>query len=195
MSRSNQPPTDKILLEAVELRMAGLKWEIVAEKLHRAFDTVRKWPMRYPDRWQAAIEQAEQRLTIDSNAESVLVLRNMLRAEDIKMRWHAAKTLVGLRVDLGKLGVRLMLARNTTGANGPNPLDDPAFRYFQSMQSLSDEALKELVDGLRPSNLERLGLDQDGHALPGTGDGGDSGCITLPAAHDHHDQTLASSHA
>ena len=90
MSRSNQPPSDKLLFEAVELRIAGLKWEIVAEKLNRAFDTIRKWPMRYPDRWQAAIERAEQRLTIDSNAESVVVLRNMLRDDDIRMRWHAA---------------------------------------------------------------------------------------------------------
>lgn len=147
---TNRPPSDKLLLEAVELRIGGFKWEVVAEKLKRSFETIRKWPMRYPDRWEAAIERAEKRLTVDSNAESVVVLRNMLRADDIKMRWHAAKTLVGLRIDLGKLGLRLMAARAVSGQL-PDPNADEDYRLFQFLRQRSDRELAERAEAIRPS--------------------------------------------
>ena len=38
MVRSNRPPSDKLLLEAVELRTAGATWERVAEKVKRLQD-------------------------------------------------------------------------------------------------------------------------------------------------------------
>ena len=106
MVRSRKPPSDDQLFEAVELRSGGWKWESVAQQLKRSVETVRKWPVRYADRWQAAMSRAEQRLAVDTEAEAVVALRTILRADDIKMRWHAAKTIIGMRIDLGKIDAR-----------------------------------------------------------------------------------------
>ena len=188
MSRFNHPPSDKLLLEAVELRIGGLRWEIVAEKLKRAFNTVRKWPMRYPERWEAAIERAEQRQTVDSNAESVVVLRNMLRADDIKMRWHAAKTLVGLRVDLGKLGLRIVVARAASGQIA-NPNEDREYHLYRFLQQHSDEELAQVADAVRTSQEPRSDEHgPSGHARESTECGRDSTCVADTAAHGQHGQ-------
>ena len=143
MAHTNQPPSDKLLLEAVELRIGGYKWEAVAEKMHRAFGTIRKWPMRYPERWQAASERAEQRLAVDSNAESVVVLRNMLRTDDIKMRWQAAKTLVTLRLELGKLGLRALAA---AGGKPPGPPVEKTLALLGLLEQFSDDELAQLAE-------------------------------------------------
>jgi hypothetical protein len=47
----------------------GFKWETVARKLRRAVETVRKWPLRYAERWQAAIDRAELRRAVDNDAK------------------------------------------------------------------------------------------------------------------------------
>ena len=180
MSRFNQPPSDKLLLEAVELRIGGFRWEIVAERLKRAFNTVRKWPMRYPERWEKAIERAEQRLTVDSNAESVVVLRNMLRADDIKMRWHAAKTLVGLRVDLGKLGLRIVVTRAASGQIAGAETDQE-YQYYRFLQQHSDEELAQLADVVRCSPSSRSDEHgQSGHAREAAECNRDSTCVATP---------------
>jgi hypothetical protein len=190
MSRSNQPPSDKLLLEAVELRAAGFKWETVAEKLGRAVETVRKWPMRYPDRWQSLIERAEERLTIDSNAESVVVLRNMLRDADVKMRWQAARTLVALRIDLGKLGLRLLAARNAVGRQ-TGPAEDPDYQFFRFMQTKSDQELARIAELIRPSQSEWAALGLNGQAGGGAEAGPDWTCDPTPPAHDRLDPATA----
>jgi hypothetical protein len=191
MSHFNQPPSDKLLLEAVELRIGGFKWEIIAAKLKRSVVTVRHWPMRYPERWEAAVERAEQRLTVDSNAESVVVLRNMLRDEDIKMRWHAAKTLVGLRVDLGKLALRLFAARGASGQT-PNPKEDPEFQMLQFLRTRSDAELEEMAAAIRPAIEQRGAHDHPGHARDVAGFNQDSTCGDAPSAHDQHDTSPTS---
>ena len=185
MSRFNHPPSDKLLLEAVELRIGGLRWEIVAEKLKRAFNTVRKWPMRYPERWEAAIERAEQRQTVDSNAESVVVLRNMLRADDIKMRWHAAKTLVGLRIDLGKLGLRILTARAAFGQT-PDPNADEDYRLFRFLRQHSDRELTEIADAVRPSLEGYSEHGPAGHALKDAECERASAYVADPTEHGQH---------
>lgn len=185
MSSFNSPPSDKLLLEAVELRIGGFKWEIVAEKLKRAFHTVRKWPMRYPERWEAAIERAEKRLTVDSNAESVVVLRNMLRADDIKMRWHAAKTLVGLRIDLGKLGLRILTARAGSGQTS-DPNADEDYRLFRFLRQHSDRELAEIADAVRPSLESNSEHGPAGHASEAAVCDRASTCVVNFAEHGQH---------
>jgi hypothetical protein len=147
MAHANQPPSDDLLQAAVEWRIGGLKWEAVAEKVRRAASTVRRWPLRYPERWEAAVERAEKRLTVDSNAESVFVLRNMLRADDPKWRWYAAKTLVGLRIELGKLGLRTLAARTAAGAS-PDPALDTDYQTFCLLNRKSDQELADMAQAL-----------------------------------------------
>lgn len=182
MPRLNKPPSDNLLQEAVELRIGGYKWEVVAQKVKRAFNTVRKWPVRYPERWEAAVERAEKRLTVDSNAESVVVLRNMLRADDLKMRWQAAKTLVGLRVDLGKLGLRLLTARAAVG-NPIDPAADQDYQLFRLLQKHSDRELERIVEAVYPS-VERLGAHGPaGHASDAATCNSNSTCAAGSSAH------------
>ena len=83
---ANKPPSDDLLARAAELRAGGLSWEAVAAKIGRAADTVRRWPTQYPDRWQAVLHAAERRLVSEAGAESVLVLRQLLRSDD-GWRW------------------------------------------------------------------------------------------------------------
>ena len=181
MPRLNKPPSDNLLQEAVELRIGGHKWEIVAQKVKRAFNTVRKWPVRYAERWEVAVERAERRLSLDSNAESVLVLRNMLRADDLKMRWQAAKTLVGLRVDLGKLGLRILTARAAAG-DPIDPAADQDFQLFRFLQQQSDLQLAEVAASLYPS-LAPTSHGPAGHAGDTATCGKDSACVAGAAAH------------
>lgn len=181
MPRFNKPPSDDLLQEAVELRMGGCKWEVVAEKVKRAFNTVRKWPVRYAERWEAAVERAERRLSLDSNAESVLVLRNMLRADDLKMRWQAAKTLVGLRVDLGKLGLRLLAARAAVGQRS-DPAADQDYQLFRFLQQQSDQHLAEIAASLYPATAP-ASHGPAGHAGDPARCDKDSACVAGTSGH------------
>jgi len=107
MKPSGKPPSEELLFEAVELRSAGFGWEAVAEKLHRAVETVRKWPLRYAERWQAAIDKSEMRHAVDTQAESIVILRSLARASpDDKVRYQCAKRLLDQRLGLGKLQIQ-----------------------------------------------------------------------------------------
>ena len=180
MPRFNKPPSDDLLQEAVEWRIGGCKWEIVAQKVKRAFNTVRKWPVRYAERWEAAVERAERRLSLDSNAESVLVLRNMLRADDLKMRWQAAKTLVGLRVDLGKLGLRILAARAAVG-QPINPAADQDYQLFRFLQQQSDQQLADIATSLYPVPAP-TSHGPAGHAGHPARSDNDSACVAGPSS-------------
>ena len=181
MARLNKPPSDDLLQEAVEWRMGGFKWEVVAAKVKRAVNTVRKWPVRYAERWEAAIERAERRLSVDSNAESVLVLRNLLRADDLKLRWQAAKTLVGLRVDLGKLGLRLLATRTAAGLTN-DPTADPNYQLYHLLQQRSDRELSHLVESLGLSAANGFPTHGPvGHARDSAKGGIEATCAAEPA--------------
>jgi len=179
MASRNKPPSDELLQEAAEWRMGGFKWEIVAERIKRPCSTVRKWPARYPERWEAAIERAERRLTVDSNAESVVVLRNMLRVDDLTMRWRAAKTLVELRIELGKLGLRIVAAR-AAAVPTIDPATDQEYQFFQMLKRQSDEELDRIAAIVDPSLATAQGRKGLGRDFA-TGES-DSPCAAAPTA-------------
>src|SRR5581483_5616911 len=114
---SNLPPSDDLLEQAAEARAGGMSWEAVAAKLDRPAETVRKWPAAYPDRWQATARTAERRLVTDAGSESVLVLRNLLRSADDKLRRDAARLLLRLLVEVIKLDAR---AAGRSASAGPS---------------------------------------------------------------------------
>ena len=119
MARARIPPSDDRLIEAVELRMGGFTWETIAKRLLCSPETVRKWPVKYADRWQAAMDRAERRLAVDTEGEAVVALRSILRGDDTKFRYHAAKAIIAMRIELGKMDSR-NLARQT---RGPTEID------------------------------------------------------------------------
>jgi hypothetical protein len=99
-AKSTKPPNDDMLREAAEMRASGAAWEAIGAKLHRAESSVRRWPQAYPDRWNRFAAEAEHAVVVEAVAESVHVLRNLLRSQDEKIRRDAARALAELRIDL-----------------------------------------------------------------------------------------------
>jgi transposase len=137
---SNQPPSDDLMTLAAELRAGGLSWEAVAAKVDRSAETVRKWPTAYPDRWHALLHAAERRLARDAAAESMLILRQLLRSDDEKVRRDAARLLINLRVELDKIDLR------SAKPSGQATTSD-AIRLLARMLGIyTDEQLAQLVE-------------------------------------------------
>jgi hypothetical protein len=134
-----KPPSDRQLRLAAEQRASGSNWIVVGKRLRRAAETVRKWPLLYPDRWKAAQIEAERSIAADAEGESVFILRQLLRADDDKTRWNAAKLLLHLRVDL----VRLQLRAEAQNHSGPTA--DSIRMLVSLLESQTDEHLEKLV--------------------------------------------------
>ena len=100
---TRKPPSDSVLFRAVESRAAGNSWEAVAKLVRRSPHTVRKWPQMYSQRWIAALRKAERTVIDSAAAESVLVLRELLRSVEEKVRVEAAWRLVFQRLELNKI--------------------------------------------------------------------------------------------
>lgn len=140
----NKPPSDAVLTRAAELRAGGSTWEAVAAKLRRSPETVRKWPTTYPDRWRTVLHHAERRLLTDTGAESVLILRQLLRSKDDKIKWHAAKSLLALRIEFAKLDAR------AAAAEALPPPDSDTARLVAFLEGRPDDELERLVADLQP---------------------------------------------
>jgi hypothetical protein len=133
-----QPPSDDVLARAAEVRAAGAAWQAVGEEVGRAARTVRRWPRLYADRWTAAYIEAERVLAALADSESVLTLRKLLVSRDEKIRWHAAKALIGRRIDRAKIELK-----------SPPPtqpaLSSDAARYIAFLDGHSDEELDAII--------------------------------------------------
>ena len=140
-----KPPSDRALTFAAQLRTEGLTWPAVAKQLRRSVHTVRKWPMVFAERWKAAQGEAERRVAADAEGESVLILRQLLRADDDKIRATAARSLVGLRIDLLLIAVKQMALNKSGNARSATQL------LVDMLETQSDEDLAKLVT----SEIER----------------------------------------
>lgn len=137
---TNTPPPDELLELTAELRAGGLSWEVVAAKVGRSAETVRKWPAAYPDRWKAHLHAAERRLAREAAAESMLILRQLLRSDDEKIRRDAARLLSNLRLEFDKIDQRAA-ARSPAGAT-----QSDAVRLLAHFLGIyTDEQLTQLV--------------------------------------------------
>ena len=128
-------PALATLTRAANLRAAGCSWESVAAQLGRAVEGVLKWPD--DERWPALLADAEKRLAVEAGAEAVLVLRNLLRAEDEKVRRDAARFLLELRFRLA--------APPDTSDDLPSPRSADARRLVAFLESHSDDDLARLA--------------------------------------------------
>ena len=138
-----RPPSDELFARAAELRVTGASWETVATQVHRAVRTVTGWPRKYSDRWVAALAQAERRLVVQSDSESVNTLRRLLISDDEKVRWHAAKSLIARRIERDKLDRK-------NAASSPSPLTSDAARLIAFLDGQPDEELAAIAAELAP---------------------------------------------
>jgi len=138
-----KPPSDRQLRLAAEERASGSSWVVVGKRLRRSPKTVRKWPLEFPDRWKAAQTEAERQVAADAEGESVLILRQLFRADDDKTRWNAAKLLLKLRTDLIHLELRAAAQRNSGGTA------DSIRTLVALLETQTDEDLEKLVTAER----------------------------------------------
>ncbi len=109
MGRVNKPPSAQKIKRAVEMRIGGSTWELVAGRLGCSTETVRKWPLRYADRWQAAWHEAECRLAERSRSDSTRALRTLLNDPNSHVRFRAARALLYEQIDRLKLRLRALV--------------------------------------------------------------------------------------
>jgi hypothetical protein len=138
------PPSDDLVNQAAEERAGGATWAAAAVRVGRSADTVRRWPIHFPDRWQAALREAEVRLAGDAAAESVLTLRQLLRSDDETVRRDCARLLIDLRLKLARLG-------RGDPTDGPTSrLSPEALRFIAFLDGHPDDELAELTADLDP---------------------------------------------
>ena len=147
------PPSNAVFARAAELRVGGATWKTVAREVRRAERTVRRWPRYYPDRWFAALLQAERLMTAQADNESLHTLRCLLASKDEKVRWHAAKSLIVRRIERDKIELK------TQTREPQRPLTDEARELIYFLEGHSNDQLEEIIDAVRP------------HALPAPGGG------------------------
>lgn len=128
---------DALLIRAAELRASGAGWSVVAQTVGRTVDVVRRWPMRYPDRWAVHLRAAERRQAADAAAEGLHVLRRQLRSDDDKTARDAAAKLLDFKLAADKLV-------------GPPAETDAARSQFHRLadhlETLSDDQIRRLLD-------------------------------------------------
>jgi hypothetical protein len=141
---TTNPPSDELIARAAEDRAGGATWAAVAANLGRSAETVRRWPTLYPERWQAALRDAEVRLAGDAGAEALLTLRQLLRSDDEKVRRDCAQALLRLRFDLTRLGLNTSPDRPAAG------LTPEAVRFIAYLDGHPDDELAQLTADLSP---------------------------------------------
>ncbi|MFO0796992.1 MAG: hypothetical protein U0804_05905 [Gemmataceae bacterium] len=135
---------DATLARAAQLRAAGCSWESVAAQLGKTVETVLKWPETYADRWPPLLADAEKRVAVEAGAEATLVLRQLLRAEDEKVRRDAARFLLELRFKL--------VAPPDPSDPLPAPRSADARRLVAFLESHSDDDLARLAAEVRTAD-------------------------------------------
>jgi hypothetical protein len=155
-----KPPPEAVLARAAELRATGHTWEATAKLLKRSSGVIQRWPLKYPDRWAAALRDAQRRAITDCAAESLVILRQLLRADDGKLRLGAAEFLADLRVEQAKLDLK-------AGEAAPEvpPL---ALQIAHYMENHTDEDIAQMADFLRRPPLAERVLEH--RVLPGRAD-------------------------
>jgi hypothetical protein len=98
-----KPPSDTLLALAAEARAEGGNWVAAGERAGRSARTVRRWPLMYPERWREAMRVAARRAVDDAAAESVFVLRQLVRDKNKKLSLKAAWYLLHQRLEQNRI--------------------------------------------------------------------------------------------
>lgn len=128
------PRIQTILKLAAELRATGASWEAVSRRLARAASTVRGWTRQFPEVWAQEYTAAVAALGTETSAEARLVLRELLRSDNEKIRFSAAQALLRIQ--------QQEPASQVESASG-NAL-------LAELEQLSDEDLARLAHGSAP---------------------------------------------
>ncbi len=154
---NNVPPEIlSLMTTAAELRATGTSWEKIAARVRRNPRTCRRWRETYPEAWRRLYHAAEEELLNACGAESALVLRNLLRSEDEKVRSAAGRNLLSVRM-------RLRSGEDKGEGAAPNPYAQ-AIALF--LAEHDEAAVLRLVDELLERRQRNAALQAQGSGRP-----------------------------
>jgi hypothetical protein len=111
-----KPPSESVLARAAELRALGNNWVATAKELKRSARNIRRWPRLYPERWAAALNEAQRWAIGDLAGESLEILRRLLHSDDEKIRRDAAALLTDLRLKQARFDLKAGAATTAVSA-------------------------------------------------------------------------------
>ena len=88
---------EALIALAAEKRVAGEKWQAVAEAVNRSVRTVQNWPKGHPEVWKKHFAKAEAHLMKDASSEAMHVLRKLMRSKREDVQQLAAQKILQLR--------------------------------------------------------------------------------------------------
>ena len=88
---------EALIALAAEKRVAGEKWQAVAEAVNRSVRTVQNWPKGHPEVWKKHFAKAEAHLMKDASSEEMHVLRKLMRSKREDVQQLAAQKILQLR--------------------------------------------------------------------------------------------------
>jgi hypothetical protein len=146
MSKPRRPKTQPtaavfaLMARAAELRAGGQKWEAVAAQLKRSAAACREWRKTYPAVWEQLLRDAHLQVAAEAGSEAVLVLRNLLRSDDEKVKRDAAVALLRLNPPARDESAGQDLPKNDAG------------RIAAYLESLDDAETQRLIDDAGPAD-------------------------------------------
>jgi hypothetical protein len=132
----------KRLKAAADLRAGGVSWARIGAKLKRRPATCRHWTWRYRVDWAAIYAAAIAERDDESEAESIGILRELLRSKEETMRRDAARYLLAL---LQRRQRQLCGAK--TGPGSPEKFDDEGLERFLKALDLESEPIGSAESG------------------------------------------------
>ena len=88
---------EALIALAAEKRVAGEKWQAVAEAVNRSVRTVQNWQKSHPEVWKKHFAKAEAHLMKDASSEAMHVLRKLMRSKREDVQQLAAQKILQLR--------------------------------------------------------------------------------------------------
>ena len=75
--------------------------------VHRATSTVRRWSLRFPQEWDAALQAAQQQAVVQAGNEAVGILRRLMSSKDERISHQAAWRLIYQRIEMARIAVKI----------------------------------------------------------------------------------------
>lgn len=132
--------TLELMATVAELRANGASWQTAAARVERSAETCRNWPRRYPEQWQRLYLAAEDTLLAEAGAESLTMLRKLLRSETERVRLAAAQLLFKLRCQ----------RRGKVDASSSKAPDEETAAFLAQVKGMSPEEIDQMKRDLLP---------------------------------------------
>ncbi len=153
MACTTQPPSEVRMKLAVHMRRGGSTWKAVAERLGCSEETVRKWPLRYRERWQEEVRKNAVQAVRSGEVGAVTALQAVLRDDREAVRLTAAISLLKMRMQHSRDEFRARIGLKTATLTVKTAMLLLARLSVLELKLVSEECLQlaEALSPVRPS--------------------------------------------